>query len=56
MNRFKCKDKHKCEYTYKKAEKIVLKEMKKAEKIVLKEMKAWNYPVPADVSSAGYCV
>ena len=32
MNRFKCKDKHKCEYTY-----------KKAEKIVLKEMKAWNY-------------
>lgn len=32
MNRFKCKDKHKCEYTY-----------KKAEKIVPKEMKAWNY-------------
>ena len=45
MNRFKCKDKHKCEYTY-----------KKAEKIVPKEMKAWNYPVPADMSSAGYCV
>ena len=28
MNRFKCKDKHKYEYTYKKAEKIVPKEMK----------------------------
>ena len=39
------KDKHKCEYTY-----------KKTEKIVPKEMKARNYPVPADVSSAGYCV
>ena len=45
MNRFKCKDKHKCEYTY-----------KKAEKIVPKEMKAWNYLVSADDTSAGYCV